>query len=123
MSEYPPFLFVLTSTALVLGAIIPVRGLLGVRPVAQDAALPAVVFGDDAGEALLAQATAVTAATEPASPTDFAPTGPGSPADVAPAAMPRPAVRDLREPIVMTIVGVLICTFTLLGISALVNNA
>jgi len=31
-------------------------------------------------------------------------------------------VRDLREPIVMTIAGVLICTFTLLGISALVSN-
>ncbi len=113
MTEVPQFLFLVTSTALVLGAAITIRGLLGFRPVTTSDPLPSPVFGEDPTDALLAQASAdgVGSVTHD-SPSQL---------DVMPAP-PRPAVRDLREPIVMTIAGVLICTFTLLGISALVSN-
>jgi|GEM_PF-7030967 len=114
MTEVPQFLFLVTSTALVLGAAITIRGLLGFRPVTTGDPLPPPVYGEDPTDALLAQASADGVGTA----TQHSP----SQVDVMPASPPRPAVRDLREPIVMTIAGVLICTFTLLGISALVSN-
>jgi hypothetical protein len=114
MSEVPEFLFLVTSTALVLGAAITIRGLLGFRPVPATDALPAPVFGEDPTDALLAQASGSGVGAE---------LGAGVPAsDEAPTSPPQPVVRDLREPIVMTIAGILICTFTVLGIAALVNN-
>jgi hypothetical protein len=116
MSQVPEFLFLVTSTALVLGAAITIRGLLGFRPVAAtNSALPAPVYGDDVTNVLLAQAEAAAVASVASS---------DAPAleDVAPAAPPTP-VRDLREPIVMTMVGIVICIMTVLAISALINNA
>ena len=112
MTEIPPYLFIVTSTALVLGAAITIRGLLGFRPIAAPAAT-------DAG------AGAGVASTPDASGTSEATDTPG--ANASPAAAPTPpqayAVRDLREPIVMTIAGILICVFTSLAIAALIHSA
>ncbi len=41
MTELPPFLFILTSTALVLGLAVTIRGILGFRPAAQPQAAQA----------------------------------------------------------------------------------
>ena len=60
MTEVPPFLFVVTSTALVLGAAITIRGLLGFRPGADNAVLPAPVLEGEPADALLAQRRART---------------------------------------------------------------
>ena len=96
MTEVPPFLFVVTSTALVLGAAITIRGLEG-----------------EPAEALLAQTSGSDLAT---------PSGSAS-GDLSPVRPPNPGVRDLKEPFVMTFAGVFICMFALLAIGALVNSA
>ena len=51
MTEVPPFLFIVTSTALVLGVAIAVRGLIGFRPVAEVPALP-TPLGSDLGRVI-----------------------------------------------------------------------
>ncbi len=122
MTEVPPFLFIVTSTALVLGAAITIRGLLGFRPVTENAALPSPVTDDtlDAVTDVPGETTSTDAApagvTEPAGATDD-PTPPDAPAT------PTYVVRDLREPIVMTMAGLLICMFTIVAIAALVHSA
>jgi hypothetical protein len=153
MTEIPPYLFIVTSTALVLGVAITIRGLLGFRPLATDAALPNLVLDDTptdplvaeaiskppvaeaSAETPVAQATAEPEATLSAPVRSGAPSEPAEPADivaateepVSPDVPPTPVVvstvRDLREPLIMTIAGILICTFTMLGIAALVNSA
>jgi len=106
MTEIPPYLFLVTSTALVLGAAITIRGLLGFRPLATDTVAGLATTPDTSDTSDMTDTSAVTTATA----TD-------------PTAPPAHQVRDLREPIVMTIAGVLICTFTLLAIAALINSA
>ena len=106
MTEIPPYLFIVTSTALVLGAAITIRGLLGFRPIAADAG---------AGVASTPDASGTSEATD-------TPDATGSP-DAAPTQPAVYAVRDLREPIVMTIAGILICVFTSLAIAALIHSA
>ena len=113
MTEVPPFLFVLTSTALVLGAAITIRGLLGFRTGADNAVLPAPVLEGEPADTLLAQASG---------PDRAAPNGSTS-GDASPAQPSNPGVRDLKEPFVMTFAGVFICMFALLAIGALVNSA
>lgn len=110
MTEVPPFLFMVTSTALVLGVAITIRGLLGFRPPADDGVLPPPVLQGDPTDALLSQAVSTEAAT--------AADGAGADGSAMAATS---GVRDLREPIVMTIAGILIVVLTLVGISALVN--
>ena len=113
MTEVPPFLFVVTSTALVLGAAITIRGLLGFRPGADNAVLPAPILEGEPADALLAQTSGSDLAT---------PSGSAS-GDLSPVRPPNPGVRDLKEPFVMTFAGVFICMFALLAIGALVNSA
>jgi len=108
MTEIPPYLFIVTSTALVLGAAITVRGLLGFRPVAADA-------GGGTGAASAPEASDTPEAAD-------TPDATGSP-DAALTPPVAYAVRDLREPIVMTIAGILICVFTSLAIAALIHSA
>jgi hypothetical protein len=119
VTEVPPFLFIVTSTALVLGAMITVRGLLGFRA---DAEAPA-----------LAEASALAVAT----PLGSSPSSASSDADPATSpegdtaterdASATPPVtvgpRDLREPIVMTVAGLLIFMLSLVAISSLINSA
>ena len=100
----PPF-------ALVLGVAITLRGLWDFRPLPADTG---------SGTATAPSTSDMTAATDPAS-TPQADIAPG--ADGAPGAATAYQVRDLREPLIMTIAGVLICLFTILGIAALVNSA
>jgi hypothetical protein len=117
MTEVPPFLFVVTSTALVLGVAITIRGLLGFRTVAEDAAPPTPVTEGDSTDGLVAMASASDApAPVGGAASDVTADPDGSPGT------PAYAVRDLREPIVMTLAGVFICIFTLLAISALIHS-
>ena len=109
MTEIPPYLFLVTSTALVLGAAITIRGLLGFRPLATDTVAGLATTPDSPESPGATDASAVAAATDAT--------------DAAPSASPTYQVRDLREPIVMTIAGVLICGFTLLAIAALIHSA
>jgi hypothetical protein len=111
MSEVPEFLFLVTSTALVLGAAITIRGLLAFRPLAVTDTVGGAVSGSDSTEALPEQGSSGGASGVSVGISDAASDSPAP-----------PVVRDLREPIVMTIAGVLICTFTLLGIAALIHN-
>ena len=106
MTEIPSYLFIVTSAALVLGAAITIRGLLGFRVLATDTATGMATTPD----ALETTETIDTA--DVGTPTDTASTGSSA-----------YQVRDLREPIVMTGAGILICSFTLLGIAALVHSA
>jgi hypothetical protein len=144
MTDIPPYLFIITSTALVLGAAITVRGLLGFRPLPEDVALPGPVVDDAESGPPVAESTA-EAHTVTSTPVDGVPSvepiDSAAPSDATPEVEattateagptdgpppPPPAVstvRDLREPLVMTIAGVLICLFTILGIAALVNSA
>ena len=101
MTDVPPILFMVTSTALVLGAAITIRGLLGFMPATDSATLPSPVTGGDSVDA----GTVTDHATSD---------GPSAPAT---------GVRDLREPMVMTFAGVLISIFSLLAISALIHSA
>ena len=105
MTEVPPFLFIVTSTALVLGVAIAVRGLIGFRPVAEVPALPtpAVPVSD-------------ATSTDP----DAGPSGAG---DLAPAMPVSSGPRDLMEPMIMTIAGIIIAMVALFTLSALVNSA
>ena len=127
MTEIPPYLFLVTSTALVLGAAITIRGLLGFRPLATEtvAGLATTPDTSDTSDttdtsAVATATSAVSTATSAVSTATATATGPTDTASTAP---PAHQVRDLREPIVMTIAGVLICTFTLLAIAALINSA
>ena len=117
MTEVPPFLFIVTSTALVLGAAITIRGLLGFRPIAENTALPTLVPDDTPPVAVQAMAEATVRAESPAADQ------PAPEATSAVAATPAHVVRDLKEPIVMTIAGLLICMLTIVAIAALINSA
>ncbi len=134
MTEVPPFLFLVTSTALVLGGAITVRGLYGFRQLPVTDAAP-VGISTDIAPAMAPVDTATTTVHQgTSSGVDVALSSPGvtTSADVEATATAAAAVgsevvhqpvRDMREPIVMVIAGLLICTFTLLAIGALVNSA
>ncbi len=104
MTEVPPFLFIVTSTALVLGVAIAVRGLIGFRPVAEVPALP-TPFGSTS-DASSTDTDAGLAGDHPAPITPLT-SGP----------------RDLKEPMIMTIAGVIIAIIALFTLSALINSA
>jgi len=117
MTEVPPFLFIVTSTALVLGAAITIRGLLGFRPLAESPALPTLAPDDARPDAVHATMEATVQAESPAA---------GQPAPDATSevdATPAYAIRDLKEPLVMTVAGLLICMLTIVAIAALINSA
>ncbi len=105
MTEVPPFLFIVTSTALVLGVAIAVRGLIGFRPVAEVPALPtpAVSVSDTSSTDLAAGSSEADGSAAAGGVS----TGP----------------RDLMEPMVMTIAGVIIAIVALFTLSALINTA
>jgi hypothetical protein len=98
------FLFLVTSTAIVLGVAVTLRGLYGFVSEATPR-LPASAAsqdGDDAGSSPTLDAT-----LEPASATVSA--------SVA-------APRDLREPIVMTVAGVFITAGALIALANLISG-
>ena len=117
MTEVPPFLFIVTSTALVLGAAITIRGLLGFRPLAETTSLPTLVPDETPDDTLHAMTEATVQAESPVA---------GQPAPDATSevdATPAYAIRDLKEPLVMTVAGLLICMLTIVAIAALINSA
>jgi hypothetical protein len=107
------FLFLVTSTAIVLGVAVTLRGLWGlvgdVSP-----RLPETSAGDASG-------------SDAGSSTSLEPAAQGaSAAGVASAtssATPAPAVRDMRESLVMTIGGVFIVAGGLIAAATLINTA
>ncbi len=107
MTQVPEFLFLVTSTAVVLGVAITVRGLLGFRPVAESPAL----------------ATATPSpGHSPTDPPDDLPATSTDQEDVAPSAPVAVGPRDLREPMIMTLAGVIIATIALFTLGALINS-
>ena len=107
MTQVPEFLFLVTSTAVVLGVAITVRGLLGFRPVAESPAL--------------ATATPSPGHSPPIRPTTCR--------------RPRPIRRMSRQwrpsrsarvtsgnPSIMTLAGVIIATIALFTLGALINS-
>ena len=119
MTETPPYLFLVTSTALVLGVAITLRGLWGFRTLPPDTGV-LTSAADANGATDTSNVSAAVDATDTADAPDSTDPSDGRSAHTGTSAY---RVRDLREPMVMTIVGVLICLFTVLGIAALVNSA
>jgi hypothetical protein len=98
------FLFLVTSTAIVLGVAVTLRGLYGLvgEPGPR---LPAPAGGQEGDAA--------------GSSTPLDPPADRSAAAAAPIAAPR----DLREPIVMTVAGVFITCGALFALANLINSA
>ncbi len=101
------FLFLVTSTAIVLGVAVTLRGLYGFVSDASPR-LPEPSLGDasrnDAGSSN--------------------PLGSGATADsTAPPSGTGPVARDLREPLIMTIGGVFIVSGALLTLATLIHSA
>jgi hypothetical protein len=96
------FLFLVTSTALVLGVAVVLRGLYALVS-DPSPRLPEGPTGDPSGN---------DAGSSPSLET-----GPGVPGPAG------TAVRDLREPLVMTIGGVFIISGALLALATLIHNA
>ncbi|MBX3030267.1 MAG: hypothetical protein KF809_08905 [Chloroflexi bacterium] len=94
-SDLPPFLFLLTSTAIVLGVAITLRGLFG--------------FVSDSTPRLPATPSARGETNEAGS----------SPTPSAEATGPR----DLAEPMIMTIAGIIITAVGLLAVGSIMGNA
>ena len=101
------FLFLVTSTAIVLGIAVIVRG---VYALASDPSprLPEGSQGDPSGN---------DAGSSPSLDLD------GAPAVAAAVPATASAVRDMREPLIMTIGGVFILCGALLALATLVRNA
>lgn len=119
------FLFLVTSTALVLGVAVTLRGLWGLVGDLSPR-LPESSLGDasgiDAGSS-----TSLAAATDeaPASGDPLAtgvPATAASAAGAASAAVATPAVRDMRESLVMTIGGVFIVAGALIALASLIHS-
>ncbi len=94
-SDLPPFLFLLTSTAIVLGVVIMLRGLYG--------------FVSDATPRL---PTTPSARGE----TNEAGSSPTPSSEVL-------GPRDLREPMIMTIAGIVITAVGLLAVASIMGGA
>lgn len=108
------FLFLVTSTALVLGVAVILRGLYALVS-DPSPRLPEGSTGDPSGN---------DAGSSPSLDLDGAPAAAAAAASapsVAPASAP--AVRDLREPLVMTIGGVFIIAGALLALATLIHSA
>lgn len=101
------FLFLVTSTAIVLGVVVILRGLYGLvsgpspRP-------PERPLGDASGDDAGSSTSPNTGAGTPVTPN---------------AAAQAPIVRDLREPLVMTIGGVFIVSGALVALATLIHSA
>jgi hypothetical protein len=103
------FLFLVTSTAIVLGVAVFLRGLYGLVG-DPSPRLPEASTGDPSGNDA---GSSISLDLDPAA---------GAPA--APAAVPTAgAVRDLREPLVMTLGGVFIIAGALIALATLIHSA
>jgi hypothetical protein len=102
------FLFLVTSTALVLGGAVILRGVYGLVS-DPSPRLPEGSTGDPSGN---------DAGSSPSLDLDGAP---AAGASVAPAS--GGAVRDMRESLVMTIGGVFIVSGALIAMATLIHNA
>ena len=102
------FLFLVTSTALVLGVAVILRGLYALVS-DPSPRLPEGSTGDASGN---------DAGSSPSLDLD---TGAGAATSAAPVA--NPVVRDLREPLVMTIGGVFIVSGALIALATLIHSA
>jgi hypothetical protein len=102
-SDLLPFLFVIASTALVLGIAVTVRGLYGFVSDATPR-LPAPSVGGQRPDA------AGSSTPDPA----------GSAPAAAPAAV---GPRDLREPLILTIAGIFIAAASLIALATLIHSA
>jgi hypothetical protein len=101
-SDLLPFLFLIASTALVLGIAVTVRGLYG--------------FVSDATPRLPAPSGGQGPVGASSSDTD--------PAGSAPAAAPAAVgPRDLREPLILTIAGIFIAAASLIALATLIHSA
>jgi hypothetical protein len=96
-----PFMFLVTSTALVVGVAVTVRGLYG--------------FVSDATPRL----PAPTTSTDPGDANEAGSSTTPDASGTAPVTGPR----DLREPLIMSIGGVFICVGALITLSTLVRSA
>lgn len=105
------FLFVVTSTAIVLGGAVTLRGLYGFVSDASPR-LPEPSLGDTTG----------SDAGSSTPPPDGAGAGVGLEASPSTGASV-PVVRDLREPLVMTIGGVFIVSGALIALATLISSA
>lgn len=94
-SDLPPFLFLLTSTAIVLGVAITLRGIFG--------------FVSDSTPRL------------PATPSTRGETNDAGSSPTPPTEALGP--RDLREPLIMTIGGIVITFVALLAVASVIGNA
>ena len=103
------FLFVVTSTAIVLGGAVTLRGLYG--------------FVSDASPRLPEPSLGDTTGSDAGSSTP-SPDGAGAGLEASPSAGASvPVVRDLREPLVMTIGGVFIVSGALIALATLISSA
>ena len=102
-SDLLPFLFLIASTALVLGVAVTVRGLVG--------------FVSDATPRLPAPSSSGQG-SDGAGSSDADPAGP------VPAAAPAAAgPRDLREPLILTLGGVFVVSGALIALATLIHSA
>jgi hypothetical protein len=113
------FLFLITSTAIVLGVAVTLRGLYGFVSEATPR-LPASAAAQDGDEA--GSSTSLDDAIEPSSGAGVSAAS-ASAASASAASAPVAQPRDLREPLVMTVAGVFITAGALIALANLVTSA
>jgi hypothetical protein len=116
------FLFLVTSTALVLGVAVTLRGLWGLVGDLSPR-LPESSLGDASGIDAGSSTSPATTSDEAPAPSGPLAAGVSAAATSAAGVSASPAVRDMRESLVMTIGGVFIVAGALIALATLVHSA